>query len=364
MNTEEIEIAYAIKNAVEKIEDIPNNLQLFYRAIDLITNKMISDKNYDFPVNISQFIKFIKNNNMNTYISDKLPSEPFINSFFEINENVLDFTNEKNSEEKSQKIMKELVDLCRLKKKENKDDSINWDEIYRQARLFIANNFLIKKSDLDKELDDKFGSDVAEKIKDMYEKSNYKKGEIIICPVCEKPLDFTNEKDGCNYVCKYYKKIDKLQNKKKTISGNDKLCNLKNGIYRYILIPQISENRIYKNLKERYKSLEVVLYPNIDEYDVSISNGDICINLDIKDHRTPFVLVKNLKENTNLSKLRDRYCYLVIPDHRVCIYKETEGGRYMNELIQLLQQEEMYLNVIQEKNLKKKIEEILGGIYE
>ena len=120
MNTEEIEIAYAIKNAVEKIEDIPNNLQLFYRAIDLITNKMISDKNYDFPVNISQFIKFIKNNNMNTYISDKLPSEPFINSFFEINENVLDFTNEKNSEEKSQKINRaiknSLLDNYRNKK--------------------------------------------------------------------------------------------------------------------------------------------------------------------------------------------------------------------------------------------------------
>lgn len=364
MNAEEIEIVYSIKSAIEKIDDIPNNLPLFRRAIDLITNKMINDGNYDFPVNISQFIRFIKEKNMNTYISMKLPSEPFINSFLEINESVLDFTQEKNYEEKEQKKMKELLDLCRLKKKENKNDDMNWDEIYREARLFIAKYFLIEKVSLDIELEKRFDFEVAEKIKKMYVKSDYQKGEIMICPVCGRPLDFTNERDGCNYICKYYKKKYKLENEKKTILGNDKWCNLSSGIYKYVLIPQISEYRIYKSLKENYKNLEVILYPNIDEYDISISDGDICMNLDVKDHRNPEILVKNLKENTNLYKLENRHSYLVIPDHRVCIYKENENKKYMDELIQLLQQEELILNVIQEKNLKNKIEKFFGGTYE
>ena len=133
------------------------------------------------------------------------------------------------------------------------------------------------------------------------------------------------------------------------------------GIYKYVLLPNIGEIKIYENLVAKFKDLEVTLYPNIDEFDISISNGDICINLDVKDHTNPSSLAKNLKENSNLSKFnKDKYCFLVIPDHRVEIYKKNNSKNYMNELNKTFQNEEIDIYSLQEKNLIKKIEEILG----
>lgn len=365
MNSEEIEIAYAIKNCIEKRDDICNNLDLFNKALNLITQKMISEGKYNFPTNISQLITFLKSNNMNTYLNKDLAKEPLLNSFLDINENILKITDERNEEEKVQKIMKELLDFCRMKNVENESSSIDWEEIYRKARLFISNNYLIEKVKLDIELDKIFPYEVAKIIKKMYIKSNYSSGEMSVCGICKRPLDYTNEVAGCTNVCKYHRKKYKIDNIDIYTKSKQRVYKLSNGIYRYIVIPNIGEYRIYINLIQKYKDLEIILYPNIDEFDISISNGDTYINLDVKDHKNPLGLVKILKENSKLYKFSsDKYSFLVIPDHRVDIYRKNENKNYMDELNILFQQEDIYLKLIQEKNLNKKVEQIFGGLDE
>lgn len=361
ISAEEIEMIYMIKKCVESMDNIENNFKVFNQSINRLTRNMIEKKKFDFPTSISDFIKFIKNRKMNEYINDELPDEPFVNTYFEINEYILEITDEKNSEEKVQKLMKELLDICRLKNSEN--SHLDWNEIYIKARLFICENYLIEKSRLDIELNKNFPQEIKNVITRMYEKSKYSSGEIIVCPICKKPLDFENEYAGCSNICQYYR--TNIESKKIFTKERSRLLNLNNGIYKYILLPNIGEYSIYTDLKDKYKDLDVKLYPNIDEFDISLSDGDICINLDVKDHKEPLSLVRRLKENTNLHKFcNDQYSYLVIPNHRVQIYKETKSKRYMKELNRLLQEEGLSLKVIQEKNLVNKIDSILGGIYE
>ena len=47
----------------------------------------------------------------------------------------------------------------------------------------------------------------------------------------------------------------------------------------------MAELNIAEKLKKRGN--HVVLYPNIDEYDILVANGDEKIKIDVKDYRNP-----------------------------------------------------------------------------
>ncbi len=358
MNAEQIELVYAMKNCISKEKNILEKIDISNKVIDLLTNRMIYKHKYNFPKNISELIKFMKTENMDTYLGDNLPSEPFINSSLEVNSYILEQTNEKDVKEKVQKIMKKLLDHCRNKYKEQGDKY--WDDEYRMARTFISNTYLIEKSLLDKELYKNFSNETIKIIQDMYKPTSFSDEKLIICPVCGRPLNFTNEKGSCTEVCKYYRVKENLEYITKMINPKSKFAILSEGIYKYVLLPNIAEFKIYKMLSDEFKDLEITLYPNIDEFDISIYNGDICLNLDVKDHKDPNTLLENFKKNSNLSKFsQSKYCFLVIPDHRVDIYKNNKSKNYMHDLSKLLQNEEIYINLIQQKNLVKKIKQIL-----
>ena len=359
MNAEQIELVYAIENFINKEDTISEKIDLSNKAIDLLINQMVNKQKYNFPTNISELINFMKTETMDTYLGDTFPSEPFINSKLEVNEYILEETKEKDEKEKVQKKMKKLLDYCR--EKYNEQNDIYWDDEYREARKFISNTNLIEKVRLDSNLESMFSNETIKMIQDMYIQRNISDEKLIICPVCGKPLDFTNEKGSCTDICKYYRVKDKLEDIIKIINPKNKFVQLSEGIYKYVLLPNIGEIKIYEKLCAKFKDLEVTLYPNIDEFDISISNGDICINLDVKDHVNPRILSRNLKENSNLYKFsKDKYCFLVIPNHRVEIYRKTKGKNYMSELSNELKSEEIDIRWIQEKKLIKKIEEILG----
>lgn len=361
MNSEEIKLIYSIKRCFEDEIEVWEKVSRCDYAIDLLTEKLIHDRNFDFPTNIPSFIDFVKRNNMNVYISKKLPNQPLINDYMDINEEVVELLDEKSSEEKVQKIMKELLDLCRYKNKE--ETNLDWEEIYVKARGFISTHYVIEKIELDKYLSSNFPYEIRSFISRMYEKANFSLNESYVCSICGKPLDYTNEVGGCSNICNYYKlherKADEIR------SSKNRLVKLNKGIYKYILLPNIGEYRIYKKLKKVFNNFKVKLYPNIDEFDIGIYYGDVTINLDIKDHKNPYTLVKNLKENTNLYKFNEsKYCFLVIPDHRVTIYKQTKSKNYMKELGTLLRNEDIYIKVIQERKLIRKIDQIVGEIDE
>ncbi|WP_061995744.1 hypothetical protein [Clostridium sp. ATCC 25772] len=362
MTGENITLVYAIKDTFEEI-DLEKKINRFNKAIQLLTKNMISKGLGNFPTNISDFIYFIKNKPINYYISENLNDKPFINYIGEFNEDILSITNEKNDEEKVQKIMYEILMICR---NGSKEDFQYWDDIYREVRSFICKNYIIERNEFDSYIMNRFPARLITYLKNMYEKANELRGFMYTCSICGKPVDFANDSSGeCSNICNYYIKSFNLNMVEKEFSN--KMIKLHSGIYRYILLPSIGEERIYSTIKNKFKKYETILYPEIDKFDIRVSNGSKVINLDVKDQVSPLKLLNNMKKNSDINKFRynnSETTFLVIPNHRVKLYKIKENKNYIGELKDLFSNEDIKLKVIQEKHLVSKIKELLGEVYE
>lgn len=362
MTGEDITLVYAIKETFEDAE-LEQKINKFNKAIQLLTRSMIRKELFDFPTNISDFICFLKNKPISYYISESLNDKPFVNYLGEFNEDILRITNEKNDEEKVQKIMYEVLMICR---NNSREDFQYWDNTYRQLRSFICKNYIIEKSEFDSYIINRFPVILSTYLKNMYENANELRGTMYTCPICGRPIDFANDSSGeCSNICNYYIKYFKLNMIKKEF--NNKMIRLHSGIYRYILLPNIGEERMYSSIKNKFKNYETILYPEIDKFDIRVSNGSKVINLDIKDQISPLKLLSNMKKNSDINKFKYddlEKDFLVIPNHRVKLYKIKENKNYIGELRDLFSNEGIKLKVIQEKHLLSKIKELLGEDYE
>ena len=359
MNGELINLIYEIKMSLDKDE-----INQYEKLIKLLTKVMINKKHYDFPQNIPEYITFIKNRPINYYISEGLNEEPFVNYGGTINKDISDMLDMENSDEKVQKNIYEILKICR---NGLENDAEYWSNTYRDIREFICDNYSISKRNLDVILNsDRFPEEINKYIKKIYIQGNEFRNEKYICPICGKLAEFSNTNEGqCTQVCNYYMSIKNLSFSKKIY--NEKTMKLHDSIYKYILQPNISEKNIYTCLKRELKGVEIQLYPNVDEYDISISDGDRYVNLDVKDKVSPDDLVRRLKESNSENKLIstvDNLCYLVIPNHRVKIYKLKESRNYMRDLKIALGNECMNIEVIQERYLLAKIKDYFGGRYD
>lgn len=361
MNAEIINLIYAIKNTTQ--EQPPDKAIGNYTiAINLLTKHMINQSNFSFPQNIPDFIKFINNEPINSYLHEELNDKPFISNG-NINEAVLKEINEGNEEEEVQKNMYKVLTLARDKSKKDFDF---WSNAYLNARTFIGSNYCISKRDFHVALNRNFAKEFIPYIKNMFVTAGEILGEMHVCPVCGRPItDYDKSEGQCSAVCNYYINSKNLTMEVKTF--NEKMIKLHHGIYKYILLPGIAEKLIYENLKDKFKEYEVILYPNIDEFDISISSGLKKINLDVKDVSAPQDLVKILEEKSDVKKFifnENEKSYLVIPNHRVRIFKKNENRNYINELQAIMDNKNINLKVIQEKNLVKLVKEWIGEIYE
>lgn len=358
LKAESIELLYSISNAIsEKITD--KKIDRCKECLQLITKELIcKGKINEIPANIPELMTFLKSNNMTSYIEGKVPKRPIIDSYGDLDEFVIETISEGPEAEKAQKKMADILKLIR------ESDSEDKEEVYRKVRLFIINNYIILSKELDIQLMNNFNYTIAKKIKDMYKISNDINGDYKICPVCGKPLNFIEASIGsCSDVCEYYRNRDKLEAVQ--VNFDNKVKKLHDGIYKFIVKPSIGEIEIYKRLQSRFNDYEVELYPNVDEYDISISNGEKSIALDIKDVRDPSNLINILLNNTNLKKFNEEKSvdevFLVIPDHRVRIYNEDQNKDYMRELNALIRNKGLNLKTVRENNIYKKISNIFEG---
>lgn len=363
MNSKDLNIIYSINDAInEKDKEI--KIKKFYRLLQELTKVLIEKNFLDFPKNIPELLKFLKDIPMSTYIEDEDSNDTAIDEYLELTNELLEKISEENSEEEGQKLMYKLLKFIRESELELKDK----ENIYRDIRKFIIENYYISVRDFELEVKNKFDSDIFKSLKTMYENADDINGEYLICPICGRELNLDDNKEGrCSSVCNYYMNKYKVKTKKKVFTN--RILKLNEGIYRFNLMSSIGEFKIYKKCLKRFKGKEITLYPNVDEYDIRLRDykNDIIINLDIKDARTPERLVKILMTDTKLEKLIDKdnkeFNYIVIPEHREHIYKTTNNnGRYLKELKQLLINENINIKVIGEKNLYKEIERIFEDL--
>lgn len=359
MDNESLKLIYGIKDSInEKNKKI--RLIKLSELLSRLNKRLIEVGNSDLPMNISELLHFLKTTTMDKYINAEVASEVAIDEYFDFSDGFMEIVSEKNVEEAGQKLMYKLLKFIR-------DSDFNHkEELYVNIKKFISENYYISVKDFEIKVKKNFGRKVYRMLRDMYEYADDINGEYLLCPVCGKEINIQDSKNGtCKKICNFYiKRDDKLKPKKKIFNNKDKILRLNDGVYIYNLMSSIGEFKIYEKCLKKFKNQKVVLYPNVDEYDISIENLDrnILINLDVKDARTPNKLIKVLLENTNIKKLESKsnrtFTYIVIPEHREFIYNIDKAGKYTRELQKLIDNERLNITAISERKLYSEIERI------
>ncbi len=269
------------------------------------------------------------------------------------------FESIRKEDDREQQLMRVFLEISRK----------NWDNgknpeaarLYSEVRSFInPDNYLIPVDDLDEyilELEE-YGNE-ADYIEEFYEECEIPlKEELPVCPVCGKALqNKIGDKYSCLESCHYYKDIER-NFKLKKIDITKKYKVLKEGIYRYTLIPGISELRIAAKLSEGYGVDSVELYPEVDRFDILLKYNDMKIYLDVKDYNNPYKLAEKLKEEHIQKKSSEvgegDHLLYVVPEH-VQGYK----GNYLGIVKRKLKEDRIHLEVIREDKLYQRIERLV-----
>lgn len=320
---------------------------------------MIDNESNQFPNNLNEFIKLLYKP-INEWginhasILEKMSEKSILTIYGTLNPDFVEWMNEIHSiEDVEQKYMFDFLLNCRnLFKKTN--DPI-YIEYYRRGRSFICpENAIIEKLDLEEFLDE-FPDELKKNLRNLYKALDTTKDKVFLCPICGYLVNFDNKKEGLckSELCKEFKrdqepKILNLNNKKYYI--------LTKGAYQFILLPSISENKIYKSLKQKYKEFCIELYPEIDLYDIRISYGEKVVDLDVKDHKSPVKLVESIIQNSNIEKLNTSHpVFLVIPNHRKAL-----NQAYKENVLAELKIRDVHVKVIYEYELDKQINKFLS----
>lgn len=354
MNSEKISLVYLIKEAICELQT-DKKLIKSNTLLQLLTKILIEDEQYNIPTNIPELYSYLKKTPINKYINSISENIYAVDEYSDLSEEFIKYLDEENSEEKGQKLMYDLLKYLR------KSESGNKEHIYIEIRQFIRDNNYISVKDFELNIKSKYEEDVYQKIYKMYEKANDLNGKYDLCPICGATLNLKDTQKGecINEVCNHYIKSQNLKPIVKEFK--EKMLKLNDGIYKYNLMSSIGEFKIYNKCLELYKDKNVVLYPNVDEYDISIIDSveEIRINLDVKDTADPMRLVKLLLENTNLEKLKNKipgtFNFIVIPEHREKIYRLANEKSYTSELINLLEANNIQIEIINERHLKNRI---------
>lgn len=354
MNSEDLNLSYSIKEFVNE-KDKKEQLEKGEVLLQQLTKKLIKKGCYEFPRNLSELIHYLRVCPMKEYLDDEVSEEAAIDRYLNLTEEFSEKVSEENLLEAGQKLMYSLLRYIRKSDLEDKEN------IYREIRKFIIENYYISRIDFDKKIKKKYGNEIYKMLRAMYDYADDVKGEYLLCPVCGRELNLEDAKDGmCSRVCNYY--INKKGLKPKKAVFKHRILRLNQGVYTYNLMSSIGEFEIYNKCLERFKTRTVELYTNVDEYDIAIKDSErnITINLDIKDARSPERLFKILLENTKIKKLENNqkrtFNYIVIPEHREAVYNNEHAKGYTKELQKLINEEKLNIYVIREMRLYKEIE--------
>lgn len=363
---DKIRLLYELKKSLDlgSADSAKNAQKGLSFLVDYLYCNSNESKDFSIPQNICEYYKFLKTEPCNSYLNIIDSEKSFIAENGMLNEEIQEYFSEKDFQNEQDKIFSSFLNCCR----ENaQNDNEKWNERYRLGREFLqtANydfrDFESKTIEMPTELE-KF-------VRDSYCSIDEAKKCIEVCPVCGRKIEYENEFMCRNNVCMYYIEKNKLKAKKLLVTG--KRMALLEGLYNFILSPGIAERYIFEDLLRKFPKYDITKYPNVDEYDIDVKNGDKIVHLDIKDYKDPQGLIEKLRKNADkLGYRKDNHLvYLVIPEHRIAIYQETKEGKdYMHCLKEFVKSKDnvVGMKIIREKELtkvlKKELESEVGEI--
>ncbi|WP_369900870.1 hypothetical protein [Bacillus manliponensis] len=323
--------------------EVPNSL---YRGQQLFIKHAVHSGKV--PNNLFDFIKLL-HQPMETWgipsLSAILPDDaPFLVEDFGMSIDIEDFLEEYDSpEEFDQSAMKEILRYCR---------SSNLDEEYRQVRSFVSTpkNAVLTYVQLRTKMFSIKDSELQRLLDKCYEQVPHPIGNYRKCPHCGWTVSFVKGKWMCNkeQICKRFRSFEHLE--VYNFAEDEVVYRIRPGIQRYVLLPGMMEEILYKSLK----SYDPILYPNIDEFDIRIHVNGKVINLDMKDYRSPKMLA-NTFNNKPLREL-EKYCenaFIIIPNYRLQI-----DATYKDLICAALNKEvKKFVRVMTERELLKRLKE-------
>lgn len=355
------EIVFGIVKSLYKWENdhsiMPADMIYYHNKL---TRQLIENGSTRFPGNLHEFIKLLRKPlnewgvNL-TGVVESMSEKRMLTVFGALNPEFVEWMNEIQSiENTEQKYMFEFLVTCRSLYKKTGDAA--FIEYYRKGRSFICpDNAIIEKLDLEEFLD-KFPDELRKSLRNLYQPFDTAHDRVFLCPICGYPVSFEFKKEGAcgSEICKELKRD---QEPKQLNVKNKKFHILTKGAYLFILLPSISENKIYNSLRQKYKDCMVELYPDIDLYDIRISKGNRIINLDIKDHKSPEKLVESIVQNSQIQKYNPEHqTFLVIPNYRKAlnpVYKESVLAEFKLR--------NMHIKTVYEYELDRKIDNFMNG---
>ncbi|OMD42670.1 hypothetical protein [Paenibacillus odorifer] len=244
-------------------------------------------------------------------LQDYYPEDaPLLEEFIGLTPDADEFLNRHISpQDAEQQYMYEILMYCREEDRQLQQD-------YTRIRTFLSNpyNAVITSFKLSEFAENFSDLHLTNLIKQCYEEitpvvANYRK-----CPHCGWTLEYKNDRWRCNKenICHLLADFESLS---PLDFDKERVLRLLPGIQRFVLLPGMSEVRIAERLIR--KGYEVELYPNVDEYDLSISQDGKRIFLDVKDFRDPRSLANffNHQTPTYLEKYKNQ-CLIVVPQYR------------------------------------------------
>lgn len=227
------------------------------------------------------------------------------------------------------------------------------EEDYKNFRSYLVKNpislreklekFILKNSGYNSNLKKTYARiyEFYEEIPPHYINNN----NIEVCNYCGWTIINKNKDKHC--VSDYCKANFGVEKSKIKPYEKDML-RLKRGVMRYTALPGIPE----LNLKNRIEKLglEVILYPNFDQYDLEVKFKDCSWAIDVKDYGNPYNLIHKIKdfEPNNCEK-----SFIVVPNKRCKLNKDY---KYI-----LASKEVTGFEYIIEENLIKRIKEKINS---
>lgn len=366
-----------IHNLIEVLykwdEDLSNlNIKRLNNSYYDIASFLINKNYVNVPNNFPAFIRFLNEKKINTFAgSEGIGEETLLNERIllngRLNPKLKQWYKEIESlKEAEQKAMLDFLFECR--KYRGTEKEAKYCDFYREGRGLVSkDNNIITNIQFKALINNRFPRELREIIQRWRKDININSEEISVCPVCGKIIDNSfGHENYCSDICQYYMDKDNLIIENIKIDISKQYSEFTNGIYQYILLPNIGEKLIYEHLLQ-FSEIEVEISPNMDEYDIRIQIDDKVINVDVKDVSNPSTLVELLKQKNGIKKLlrsRDEKRYLVIPNHRKSIFKRKENRDYKKTLKNIFYNEGIDIEVIYESELYKKIEKILENYIE
>ncbi|KXG08662.1 hypothetical protein AT864_03079 [Anoxybacillus sp. P3H1B] len=337
-------LAVGIQKWQQKKDVIPNELRKGH--LQLI--RLCSESGQPFPKNIiPELVTFLKRP-LHEWRIDSICSR-FDSDLYLIEDvgGLSDYFQEwlemvGSIENEQQKTMKEILKYCR-------DHSLN--EEYTKIRTFLTKNPIIDYMKLQSFKMD-FARELANLVEACYEKMNID-NDIEICPYCGWTLERKKGELTCAKLCR---QLSDFNNTKTLKCTGTVYYRLKKGIQRFVLLPGKAELELFHKLKKKYKNADVMLYPDIDKFDISVKKDHITFYLDMKDYAHPHLLADYFNSQDTKKYVDHMRSIVVIPN-----YRERLKPGYIKRFCARIQELGLHLpfEVMLERECIKKMDRML-----